>query len=76
MSNETLVEIAKKHDCTPAQVAIGWAIAKGAAVVTKTENEGRMKQNLAIVDLNQEDVKAIDKLNFNFRVFRNPHEVP
>ena len=46
-------------------------MAKGLAVVTKTENESRMKDNLKALDLSKklqiEDLNMIDNLNRNQR---------
>ena len=38
--------IATRIGCTTAQLCIGYALAKGLSVVTKTEKESRMRENL------------------------------
>ncbi len=48
------------------------------AVVTKTENEARMRENLkaAEVKLSSEVMAQIDQLNINQRLFWNPYHIP
>ena len=78
LDDAKLKEIATKHQCTIAQVCIGYAIAKGVGVVTKTEKEERMKENLQSTEiagkLTKEDIQQIDQLNKNLRKFWDPYE--
>ena len=69
--------MAKSLGCTVAQLALAWALAKGVAVVTKTENESRMKENLLAtqVTLTASQIQTIDKLNKNQRLFWNPYAI-
>ena len=66
-----IAEISKKYKISNAQVCVGYALAKGLAVVTKTENEARMKNNLQSSELSgelkKEDLDLIDTLNRNQR---------
>ncbi|PEN08708.1 aldehyde oxidoreductase [Longimonas halophila] len=65
IDDETIASIASKHDATPAQVLISWAIHRGTAVIPKSVNEGRIKENLAAadVDLTDADMQVIAKLD-------------
>ena len=78
LEDETLAKLAQELGCTVAQVCLAWALAKGVAVVTKTENEQRMKENLlaTAVKLTSSQIQAIDKLNKDQRLFWNPYEIP
>ena len=71
--------IAKKYDVSSAQVCIGYALAKGIAVVTKTENELRMKSNLKASEifgqLQKEDIDLIDTLNRDQRNHVDPYNI-
>ena len=69
--------ISKEKECTIAQVALSWALSKGIAVVTKTEKPVRMKENISALNikLTDEDIKTIDKLNLNQRLFWNPNKI-
>ncbi|PEN10357.1 aldehyde oxidoreductase [Longibacter salinarum] len=57
--------IADDHGATPAQVLISWAIHRGTAVIPKSVNEGRIKENFASKDLQltDEDMERIAELN-------------
>ena len=65
LEDETIASIASKHDATPAQVLISWAIHRGTAVIPKSVNEGRIKENLAAADveLTDADMQVIAKLD-------------
>lgn len=69
MENDTIQAVAKKHDCTPAQVLISWAVHRATAVIPKSTNPGRIEQNLAAaqVNLTQDDMSAIDGIDTDFR---------
>lgn len=41
-----VAQIAKKHDCTPAQVLLRWSITTGSSVIPKSTNRKRLKENL------------------------------
>ncbi len=61
--------IAKELNASPAQVLIQWAIDRGTAVIPKSVNEGRIKQNLAaaaltLTDQHRADINALD---YHFR---------
>jgi len=46
-----LLNFAKRHAMTPAQVALGWLLAhKDVIVIPKTGNRERLKENLAAVE--------------------------
>ena len=71
LDDPVIAEISKKYNISNAQICIGYALAKGLAVVTKTENEARMKSNLQSSELSgelkKEDLDLIDTLNRNQR---------
>lgn len=69
LENTTIASIAKQHGATPAQVLISWAIQRGTAVIPKSVNPERIRQNLAAaeVSLTQEDMAEIAALDLNRR---------
>jgi len=78
LENEVLVNMAaKKENCTVAQIALGWALSKGIGVVTKTEQEKRMKENISAsnIKLNDDEVKAIDAINIGQRFFCDKYSI-
>lgn len=69
LDDEVINEIAKKHDASPAQVLIKWHLTRGTAVIPKSTNPKRIKQNLesANLDLTEEDLSKISDLDRHFR---------
>ena len=72
LEDPTIVEIAERHDATPAQVLIRWAIERGTAVIPKSVNAGRIKENLAAADLSltDDDMDALSGLGRGRRYVR------
>lgn len=69
MEDKTIVAIADRHGCTPAQVLISWAVHRGTAVIPKSTNPGRIEQNLASaqVSLTPDDMTSIAQIDTDFR---------
>ncbi|XP_036615477.1 prostaglandin-E(2) 9-reductase-like isoform X1 [Trichosurus vulpecula] len=69
LEDPVLGAIAKKHNRSPAQVALRYQIQRGVVVLAKSFNEKRIKENLQVFDfqLTPEDMKVIDGLNKNLR---------
>lgn len=65
LEDEAVASIANKHDVTPAQVLISWAIHRGTAVIPKSVSENHIKENLAAaeVELTEADMQVIAKLD-------------
>ncbi len=65
MEDPTIHEIADRHDASPAQVLISWAIHRGTAVIPKSVTPSHIKDNLAAADLEltDEDMDAIADLD-------------
>ena len=72
----TIKKIADTHSKTPAQVLLRWATAREIAVIPKSNNQGRLAQNLDVCsfDLSKEEVESISALDQNLR-FNNPLNV-
>jgi D-xylose reductase len=68
--------IAKKHNKTPAQVLLRWATQRGLAVIPKSNNQQRLKQNLEVTsfDLEKSELDSISALDRNLR-FNDPTDV-
>ncbi|KAH8168539.1 aldo/keto reductase family protein [Sarocladium implicatum] len=73
MDTETVKSIASKHGKTPAQVLLRWATQRGVAVIPKSNNPGRLAQNLDVLsfDLEGQEVKSISDLDRGLR-FNDP----
>ncbi len=73
LENAVIVETAKNHDRTPAQVLLRWGVQRGTAVIPKSANLERLRENQAIYDfeLTANEMGAISGLNTNRR-FNDP----
>lgn len=69
LDNPAINAIARKHQCTPAQVLISWQVHRDCAVIPKSTNPERLRQNLesSEVHLEQEDMEAIASIDTNYR---------
>lgn len=65
LEDPTIQDIAERHDASPAQVLISWAIHRGTAVIPKSTTPAHIRENLAAVDvdLTDEDMEAIAELD-------------
>lgn len=66
---------AERHHKTPAQVVLRWGVQRGTAVVPKTTQPGRLRENLALFDfeLSADEMQAIGTLDRGRR-FNDPGE--
>lgn len=66
LTNETLINIAKKYNQSVAKICLRWCLQNGVIPLPKSENEERMKQNLQLFDfkIEQEDMKIINNMEF------------
>lgn len=62
-----LVEIARKHGKTPAQIILRWNVEQGVIIIPKSVHKNRMEENLAIWDfaLDADDASQITALDKN-----------
>lgn len=76
MDNVIIKKIADKHNKTPAQVLLRWATQRDVAVIPKSNNPGRLAQNLDVTgwDLEKNEIDDISGLNQNLR-FNDPLNV-
>lgn len=67
--NEKIVGIAKTHGVSPAQIALAWAVNRGAVAIPKSTNESRQKENLAAaeISLTETEMAEIDSLDSGYR---------
>ncbi|NJN61896.1 MAG: aldo/keto reductase [Coleofasciculaceae cyanobacterium RL_1_1] len=69
LENPTITMIADRHQATPAQVLLAWAIARGTAAIPKSTNPDRLAENLAAADvrLTETDLAEIATLDRHYR---------
>ncbi|KAF8735008.1 hypothetical protein AX14_002918 [Amanita brunnescens Koide BX004] len=68
--------ISQRHGKTPAQVLLRWATQRGIAVIPKTNNIARLKENFTcnLFDLTDDEIAQISTLNRNLRL-NDPSEI-
>ncbi len=69
LNNELVAEIAKNRGCTTAQVLIAWQVQRGTAVIPKSTNADRLKQNLESINcvLTDDEVTKMNALDKHYR---------
>ena len=70
LKDEVIAQIAKKHNATPAQVILAWAMGEGYAVIPSSTKRENLASNLLALDLklDADDKKAIAALDCNDRL--------
>ncbi len=69
LKETAILEVAKKHDASPAQVLIKWAVTRDTAVIPKSTSKDHIVSNLESINLklDEEDLKKIAGIERNFR---------
>ncbi|PSR13918.1 MAG: aldehyde oxidoreductase [Bacteroidetes bacterium] len=65
LEDPIIVQLARQHQATPAQVLISWSIHRGIAVIPKSVNPGRLRENFAAAELHlsAEDLRQLATLD-------------
>ncbi len=69
LDNKVINTIAVKHDATPAQVLIKWAVERDTLVIPKSTNPERIEENFNSIniELDEEDHSKIKSLDKHYR---------
>ncbi|KIK70052.1 hypothetical protein GYMLUDRAFT_34498 [Collybiopsis luxurians FD-317 M1] len=62
-NNATVKQLADKLNVDIGQMLLSWGVQRKTVVIPKTENETRMKQNLTLLKLSDEDMKILDEVH-------------
>ncbi|KAK3337525.1 NADP-dependent oxidoreductase domain-containing protein, partial [Cercophora scortea] len=60
MKAEPVLKVAEKHGVQPSTVLLSWHLPRGSTVLAKSVNPQRIKDNLNLIDLDEEDVKLLN----------------
>ena len=73
LEKDVVIAAAQRCNRSPAQIVLRWGVQRNTAVIPKTVNLGRLKENLALFDfeLSVDEMAAISGLNQNRR-FNDP----
>jgi diketogulonate reductase-like aldo/keto reductase len=77
LSNATIIQLAKKHRKTPAQVILRWHLQHGICAIPKSFRPERIGENIDVFDfaLSPEEVASIDRLDTGARSGPDPDMV-
>ncbi len=69
LGHEVIMAIAQKHAVSPAQVLIAWGLQRQTAVIPKSINQVRLRENLEATELqlDEDDLRQIGKLERGYR---------
>ncbi|XP_037061849.1 aldo-keto reductase family 1 member C2-like isoform X2 [Peromyscus leucopus] len=71
LNDPVLCAMAKKHNRSPAQIALCYQVQRGVIALAHSYEENEMKENIQVLEfhLPPEDMEVLDGLNRNFRYF-------
>lgn len=66
MEDSVVRDISAKHNATPAQVLLTWALQRGIAVIPKSVTPQRIKENIQLsMRMSPEELSLLDSLRNN-----------
>ena len=69
IKEDVVLDIARAHSVTPAQVVLRWGVQRGCSVIPKSENIERIKENLALdFTLTEDDMEKMKSLERGLRM--------
>ncbi|XP_034366087.1 aldo-keto reductase family 1 member C1-like [Arvicanthis niloticus] len=71
LNDPVLCGMAKKHNRSPAQIALRYHVQRGVVALAHSYEQSEMKENIQVFEfqLPSEDMEVLDGLNRNFRYF-------
>lgn len=78
LGHPVVVDLARQHGKSPAQVLIRWSLQKGFVVIPKSSQRKRIAENAAVFDfaLSAADMAALDGLDEGLTTGWDPESVP
>jgi diketogulonate reductase-like aldo/keto reductase len=76
LEDAAVLQVAEKHQRTPAQVVLRWHIQLGNVVIPKSVRPGRVRENIDVFDfeLDQADMETFAQLDMGLRLGPHPNE--
>ena len=70
LENSQVVSIAEKHEITPAQVLLCWALQRGTLAIPKSSSRNRLVENLAAAQmrLDASDMSQLEDMDQHYRI--------
>lgn len=78
LNDKSLMEIAKKYNKSVAQLMIRWCLEQGFITIPKSINPSRILENSSVfdVEISEEDLAAMRKMNEGLRTCWDPTDAP
>ncbi len=78
LNHAEIVNLAKKHRRSPAQILIRWSLQHGLVVIPKSVNPERIRENSEVFsfEIPTSDMKILDSLNEDFHTSWDPTNEP
>ncbi len=78
LEKPALIDVGREYGKSPAQVIVRWCLQKGMAVIPRSSNEGRIKENAQVFNfsLDREEMLRLDFLNVDLRTTTDPDTYP
>jgi len=78
LKHPTMLEVARTHGRTPAQVALRWALQRGVTPIPKASSEERIRENFGALqfELQADAMEAINKLDRGQFVVYDDEQMP
>ncbi|CAG5186709.1 uncharacterized protein ALTATR162_LOCUS11679 [Alternaria atra] len=70
LSDESIQNVAKKYDVSPATILISYHVNEGVVVLPKSVHEKRIVSNKTVIELSDEDMALLDNLAANGKAKR------
>jgi diketogulonate reductase-like aldo/keto reductase len=58
-----IISLASRYGVTPAQIVLAWASQRGTSALPKSSNAGRLKENITLPTLTEEEVESITDIH-------------
>lgn len=76
LEEDILKKLGEKYGKTPAQIALRWQVERGSALLVKSKNPDRIKENISIFDfdIKEADMHALASLDKKTRFSNDPED--
>lgn len=77
LQETSILQIAEKHQKTPAQIILRWHLQEDSIIIPKSVTPVRIHENIGLFDfeLDEEDIGAIRNLNKDVRIGKDPDDM-
>lgn len=77
LQETSILQIAEKHQKTPAQIILRWHLQEDSIIIPKSVTPVRIRENIGLFDfeLDEEDIGAIRNLNKDVRIGKDPDDM-